>query len=125
MAGQTKPFKAWYSDEGMSRHKGGRLLSSGEVDSLMIMGRRHIFVPSWLAYLERQRTMEPRDPMEKERAAREYRASAAQTLQRQGRNLVRGSARGKPNRKPETLRIDRRVSQPDKRDLFEENSQSD
>jgi hypothetical protein len=97
-SGQTKPFTSWYRDEGFSRHKGARLLASGEVDSLNVMARRHVVWQSYLDYLERQRTGRQRDPVEKERAAREYRASAAQTLLRQGRNLVRGSAKGRPNR---------------------------
>jgi hypothetical protein len=99
IVGYTKPQPAFCRDEKISRGKGNQLFAAGEVDTVMVVGRRHVIWQSWLDYLERQRRGIPRDPAEKARAAAEYRRTADETLRRQGRSLIRGSAPGRPNRK--------------------------
>jgi hypothetical protein len=97
MRGITVPFALWLRTEYLSRHKGNQLLVSGEVDSLLLHGRRRIFVESYLTFLDRQRAGLARAPAEKARAIQEYRESADRTLARHGRGLSRGA--GKPGNK--------------------------
>ena len=57
----TLPLPKFLAYSGMGETKARQLISSGEIESAVVVGRRMVIVPSYHAYVERQKAV-PQDP---------------------------------------------------------------
>lgn len=79
----TQPILDWARSEQFGNSKAYQLARSGEIDTIMLLGRRCVVLSSWADCADRQRQGFTRDPEEKAAAARYYRRSADATRARQ------------------------------------------
>ena len=123
----TKPFIPFWGDLGVSNSKGYDIVRQGEVDTVMVAGRRHVVIASWEAYIERQRLGIDRAPEERQRAIEYYeRTSRASIAKFWGGSKPSAEAAhaARARRFAEKTAIVGGTTSPPKADLFEENSPS-
>jgi hypothetical protein len=83
----TAPMLQWARAEQISPNKSYKLAREGEVDTVMVEGRRCVILESWAAYVDRQRRGLARDAHEKAAAIERYRKTADASLVRYGASI--------------------------------------
>lgn len=90
--GRTLPVRDWARSEKISIQKAYEEISSGEVDTVVVAGRRRVILASWDARLARARAGVERDPKERAAAMAYYRETADRAIARYASKNV--TARG-------------------------------
>ena len=89
-AGSSMPQTEFRRRENLGRNLLNSLFRNGEVDSVIIGDRaRHVIMSSWFEYLARRLAGTERDPVEKQQAVENYRASVTRSKGAQATRLAR------------------------------------
>jgi hypothetical protein len=95
-AAVTIPARRLSEVEGVGRNTLWRLMSGGQLDSVIVGGKhRHVVVASWDDYLDRQRLGVERNPVQKAAAIASYRSSLAGVGGQAAARARRGTAWGR------------------------------
>jgi hypothetical protein len=86
----TAPVSLFIRLSGLGHNASYTLFEAGEVDTVVAGGYRLVLMPSFHAYLERQRLGLDRDPVERATAVASYRRSLG--ISRGARNAARARA---------------------------------